>query len=85
MSLGNLHLGLAVLALDRNRFDDAKILLEQAEAHYRALTDSFAKPSAFHVAFSRLGSDRVPITNTALLIATELDGKIVAVKKLLSR
>ena len=33
--LGNLHLGLAELALDRNRFDDAKILLEQAEAHYR--------------------------------------------------
>jgi hypothetical protein len=52
---------------------------------YRALTDSFAKPAAFHVAFSRLGSDRDPITNTALLIATELDGKIVAVKKLLSR
>jgi tetratricopeptide (TPR) repeat protein len=33
--LGNLHLGLAELALDRNRLDDAKILLEQAEAHYR--------------------------------------------------
>ncbi|MBV8329002.1 MAG: tetratricopeptide repeat protein [Verrucomicrobia bacterium] len=33
--LGNLHLGLAELALDRNRFDDAKISLEQAEAHYR--------------------------------------------------
>src|SRR5271166_4639894 len=33
--LGNLHLGLAELAFDRNRFDDAKILLEQAEAHYR--------------------------------------------------
>ena len=33
--LGNLHLGLAELALDRNRFDEAKILLEQAEAHYR--------------------------------------------------
>jgi tetratricopeptide (TPR) repeat protein len=33
--LGNLHLGLAELALDRNRFDDANILLEQAEAHYR--------------------------------------------------
>jgi uncharacterized protein HemY len=27
--LGNLHLGLAELALDRNRFDDAKILLER--------------------------------------------------------
>jgi tetratricopeptide (TPR) repeat protein len=33
--LGNLHLGLAELALDRNCFDDARILLEQAEAHYR--------------------------------------------------
>jgi len=33
--LGNLHLGLAELALDRSRFDDAQILLEQAEAHYR--------------------------------------------------
>jgi tetratricopeptide (TPR) repeat protein len=33
--LGNLHLGLAEVALDRNRLDDAKILLEQAEAHYR--------------------------------------------------
>jgi tetratricopeptide (TPR) repeat protein len=33
--LGNLHLGLAELALDRNRVDDAKISLEQAEAHYR--------------------------------------------------
>jgi tetratricopeptide (TPR) repeat protein len=33
--LGNLHLGLAELALDRNRFDEAKISLEQAEAHYR--------------------------------------------------
>jgi tetratricopeptide (TPR) repeat protein len=33
--LGNLHLGLAELALDRNRFDEAKILLEQSEAHYR--------------------------------------------------
>ena len=33
--LGNLHLGLAEPAFDRNRFDDAKILLEQAEAHYR--------------------------------------------------
>jgi tetratricopeptide (TPR) repeat protein len=33
--LGNLHLGLAELALDRNRFDDAKISLDQAEAHYR--------------------------------------------------
>ena len=33
--LGNLHLGLAELALDRNRFDDAKVLLEQAEAHYK--------------------------------------------------
>jgi hypothetical protein len=33
--LGNLHLGLAELAFDRDRFDDAKILLEQAEAHYR--------------------------------------------------
>jgi tetratricopeptide (TPR) repeat protein len=33
--LGNLHLALAELALDRNRFDDAKILLEQAESHYR--------------------------------------------------
>lgn len=32
--LGNLHLGLAELALDRNQLDDAKILLEQAEAHY---------------------------------------------------
>jgi tetratricopeptide (TPR) repeat protein len=32
--LGNLHLGLAELALDRNRFDDAKVLLGQAEAHY---------------------------------------------------
>jgi hypothetical protein len=28
-------LQLAELAFDRNRFDDAKILLEQAEAHYR--------------------------------------------------
>ena len=33
--LGNLHLALAELALDRNRFDDAKNLLEQAEAHYK--------------------------------------------------
>lgn len=33
--LGNLHRGVAEVALDRNRFDDAKILLEQAEAHYR--------------------------------------------------
>jgi tetratricopeptide (TPR) repeat protein len=33
--LGNLHLGLAELAFDRNRFEDAKIWLEQAEAHYR--------------------------------------------------
>jgi tetratricopeptide (TPR) repeat protein len=33
--LGNLHLGLAELALDRNRLDEAKILLEQAEAHYK--------------------------------------------------
>jgi tetratricopeptide (TPR) repeat protein len=33
--LGNLHLGLAEVALDRDRFDDAKILLEQAEAHYK--------------------------------------------------
>jgi tetratricopeptide (TPR) repeat protein len=33
--LGNLHIGLAELALHRNRSDDAKILLEQAEAHYR--------------------------------------------------
>ena len=33
--LGNLHLGLAELALDRNRFEDAKISLEQAEAHYK--------------------------------------------------
>jgi tetratricopeptide (TPR) repeat protein len=33
--LGNLHLGLAELAFDRNRFDDAKICLEQAEAHYK--------------------------------------------------
>jgi len=33
--LGNLHLGLAELAFDRNRFDETKILLEQAEAHYR--------------------------------------------------
>jgi tetratricopeptide (TPR) repeat protein len=33
--LGNLHLGLAELALDRNRFDEARISLEQAEAHYR--------------------------------------------------
>ena len=33
--LGNLHLGLAEQALDRNRLDDAKILLEQAEAHYK--------------------------------------------------
>jgi len=30
-----LHLGLAELAFDRNRFDETKILLEQAEAHYR--------------------------------------------------
>lgn len=33
--LGNLHLGLAEVALDRKLFDDAKVLLEQAEAHYR--------------------------------------------------
>ena len=33
--LGNLHLGLAELAFDRNRFDDAKILLEEAEADYK--------------------------------------------------
>jgi len=33
--LGNLHLGLAELALDRNCFEDANILLEQAEAHYK--------------------------------------------------
>jgi ATP/maltotriose-dependent transcriptional regulator MalT len=33
--LGNLHLGLAELALDQNGFDDAKVLLEQAEAHYK--------------------------------------------------
>lgn len=33
--LGNLHLGLAEVAIDRNSFDDAKIFLEQAEAHYR--------------------------------------------------
>jgi len=33
--LGNLHLELAELALDRNRLDDAKVLLEQAEAHYK--------------------------------------------------
>jgi tetratricopeptide (TPR) repeat protein len=33
--LGNLHLGLAELALDQDRFDDAKVLLEQAEAHYK--------------------------------------------------
>jgi tetratricopeptide (TPR) repeat protein/transcriptional regulator with XRE-family HTH domain len=33
--LGNLHLGLAELALEQNRFEDAKIFLEQAEAHYR--------------------------------------------------
>ena len=30
-----MHIGLAELALDRNRLDDAKILLEQAEAHYK--------------------------------------------------
>lgn len=33
--LGNLHLGLAELSLDRKHFDDAKVLLEQAEAHYK--------------------------------------------------
>jgi hypothetical protein len=33
--LGNLHLGLAELALARNCFEDASILLEQAEAHYK--------------------------------------------------
>jgi tetratricopeptide (TPR) repeat protein len=32
--LGNLHLGLAEMALERNRLDDAKVLLEQADAHY---------------------------------------------------
>jgi hypothetical protein len=33
--LGNLCLGLAELALDRNCFEDANILLEQVEAHYK--------------------------------------------------
>jgi hypothetical protein len=33
--LGNLHLGLAEVAMDRTSFDEAKIFLEQAEAHYR--------------------------------------------------
>jgi transcriptional regulator with XRE-family HTH domain/tetratricopeptide (TPR) repeat protein len=33
--LGNLHLGLAEIAIDRNACDEAKILLQQAEAHYR--------------------------------------------------
>ena len=33
--LGNLHLRLAELAMDRNCFEDANILLEQAEAHYK--------------------------------------------------
>ena len=33
--LGNLHLGLAELALARNCFENASILLEQAEAHYK--------------------------------------------------
>lgn len=33
--LGNLHLGLAEIAIDQSSFDQAKILLDQAEAHYR--------------------------------------------------
>jgi tetratricopeptide (TPR) repeat protein len=33
--LGNLHLGLAELAFDQNRFDDSIVFVEQAEAHYK--------------------------------------------------
>jgi hypothetical protein len=33
--LGNLHLGLAELALERGFFDQAKTFIGQAEAHYR--------------------------------------------------
>lgn len=33
--LGNLHLGLAELALDQRHMDDATVFLEQAEAHYK--------------------------------------------------
>lgn len=33
--LGNLHVGLAEVAMDRASFDEAKTFLEQAEAHYR--------------------------------------------------
>jgi len=32
---GNLYLGLAEVALDQDRFDNAKIFFEQAEAHYK--------------------------------------------------
>jgi tetratricopeptide (TPR) repeat protein len=33
--LGNLHLGLAEIAIDQSSFYQAKVLLDQAEAHYR--------------------------------------------------
>lgn len=33
--LGNLYLGLAEIAIDQRSFEQAKILLDQAEAHYR--------------------------------------------------
>lgn len=33
--LGNLHLGLAEIAIERNALDEARALLDQAEAHYR--------------------------------------------------
>ena len=33
--LGNLHVGLAEIAIDRNSFNEAKAFLEQAEAHYK--------------------------------------------------
>ena len=33
--LGNLHVGLAEVAIDKNSFEEAKVFLEQAEAHYK--------------------------------------------------
>jgi tetratricopeptide (TPR) repeat protein len=33
--LGNLHIGLAEIAIERNMLDEARRLLDQAEAHYR--------------------------------------------------
>jgi hypothetical protein len=38
--LGNLHLGLAEVSIDREAFDDARLLLQQAEAHYKIRTPS---------------------------------------------